>query len=246
MRELYELYLELGHEVFEEKIKKPMELYYFHNTHDSSNVICMSSLNTFDPNDMQSYKLGDATFYEDDLFCPPSFDEEIYFDDTLPPIYDYYCDDTYAIENECLEVYHDNNDSCDSYFLEFAPTITNEKDFAYVESNKFSMLVDHDKNFLCDTCIVEFIHDPVGNYYEKGTHAYRNFNNIKFPLFMLKVLKLHLFYLPMLIALCFNELFYRNIPMHRKHVRLKCVWYLLLYALFCASTLIPTRASLKS
>ena len=35
MRELYELYLELGHEVFEEKIKKPMELYYLHNTHDS-------------------------------------------------------------------------------------------------------------------------------------------------------------------------------------------------------------------
>src|SRR3954468_8157208 len=91
MRELYELYLELGHEVFEEKIKKPMELYYLHNTHDSSNVISMSSLTTFDPNDMQSYKLGDATFYEDDIFSPPSFD------DTLPPIYDDYCDDTYAI-----------------------------------------------------------------------------------------------------------------------------------------------------
>ena len=69
-RELYELYLELGHEVFEEEIKKPMELYYLHNTHDSSNVICMSSLNTFDTNDMQSYKLGDATFYEEDLFSP--------------------------------------------------------------------------------------------------------------------------------------------------------------------------------
>ena len=38
MRELYELYLELGHEVFEEKIKKPMEP-YLQNTHDSSNVI---------------------------------------------------------------------------------------------------------------------------------------------------------------------------------------------------------------
>ena len=90
------------------------------------------------------------------------------------------------------------------------------------------------------------IRDPTKNYYEKGTYAYRYFNNIKFPLFMLKVLKLHLFCLPMLIALCFNELFYCNIPMHRKHVRLKCVWYLLLDALFCSSTLIPTRASLKS
>src|SRR3954470_19986580 len=91
MRELYELYLELGHEVFEEKIKNPMELHYFHNTLVSSNVTSMSSLNTFDANDMQSDKLGDATFYEDDLFSPPSFDEEIYFDDTLPPIYDDYC-----------------------------------------------------------------------------------------------------------------------------------------------------------
>src|ERR1041385_4721435 len=163
-----------------------MEL-YLHSLHDS-NVTCMSSLNNFDVNDMQSYKLGDATFDEDDIFSPPNFDEENYFDDTLPPIYDDYCDDTYAIKNKCLQVYHDKNDSCDSYFLEFAPTITNEKDFSYVESNKFSMLVDHDKNFLRDTYIVEFIHDPTENYYEKGTHAYRYFNNINFPLFLLKVL----------------------------------------------------------
>ena len=56
--------------MFEEEIKKPMELYYFHNTHVSSNVTTISSLNTFDANDMQSHKLGDATFYEDDLFSP--------------------------------------------------------------------------------------------------------------------------------------------------------------------------------
>src|SRR4051812_31265515 len=109
MRELYELYLELGHEVFEEEIKNPMDPYYLHNTHDSSNVISMYSLNPFDANDMQSYKLWDATFYEDDISSPPSFVEEIYFDDTLPPIYDDYCDDTYAINNKCLQVYHDKN-----------------------------------------------------------------------------------------------------------------------------------------
>src|SRR4051812_15764140 len=94
-----------------------MEL-YLHTLLDS-NITSMSSLNTFDANDMQSYKLGDATFYEDDLFSPPSFDEEIYFDDTLPPIYDDYCDDTYAIE--------------------FAPTITNQKD----------LLMWRVTNFLC-------------------------------------------------------------------------------------------------
>ena len=41
-----------------------------------------------------------AWYDEDDLFSPPSFDEKIYFDDTLPPIYDDYCDDTYAIKNK--------------------------------------------------------------------------------------------------------------------------------------------------
>src|SRR4051812_6021059 len=45
---------------------------------------------------------------------------------------------------------------------------------------------------------------PLKFFYEKGTYAYRYFNNIKFPLFVLKVLKLHLFCLRMLIALCFN------------------------------------------
>ena len=38
-RELYNIYLELGHEVLEEKIKKPMELYL----HASSNIISMNS-----------------------------------------------------------------------------------------------------------------------------------------------------------------------------------------------------------
>src|SRR4051812_4699403 len=107
------------------------------------------------------------------------------------------------------------------------------------------MLVDHEKNFLCGTYIVEFFHDPTKNIYEMGTYAYRYLNNNKFPLFMFKVLKLHLFCPPLLTALCFNELFHRNIPMHRKHVRLKCVWYFLLGALFCSSTLIPPRTSLK-
>ena len=51
------------------------------------------------------------------------------------------------------------------------PTIMNEKKFAYVESNKISMLVDHEKNALCDSYIVEFIHDATENYYERGTYA---------------------------------------------------------------------------
>ena len=148
--------------LFEEKIKKPMEL-YLHTLHDC-NVTSMSSLNTFDANDMQSHKLRDAIFYEDDLFSPPSFDKQICFDDTLPPIYD----DSTILEEATIDfdkfaVYDDYFD--DTYAIKFAPVIVYEKDFAYMESNKFSMHVHHDNNALCDSYIVEFIHDATENYY---------------------------------------------------------------------------------
>ena len=85
--------------------------------------------------------------------------EEVSIDyDNKVSIYDNYGDDMYAINN------NNNHETChrdfsfqldyashDSYFVEFAPTtIPNEKNFAYVESSKVSMLVDHEKNALCD------------------------------------------------------------------------------------------------
>lgn len=79
MRDLYKLYLELGHDVFEERIKKPMELYM----HANGNVINMNALNTIVANAMENSKLGEAGFDEHDLFSPPSIEEKIYFDDTL-------------------------------------------------------------------------------------------------------------------------------------------------------------------
>src|SRR5215218_6324044 len=82
IRDLYELYLELGHDVFEEKIKKPME---FCLQNSCSNVISMNSLNTIIAKAMEEFKLGEAGC---DIFSPPSMEEKIYFDDTLPPIYD--------------------------------------------------------------------------------------------------------------------------------------------------------------
>ena len=72
----------------------------------------------------------------------------------------------YAIKN------NDNHETChldfnfqfyyashDSYSFEFAPTTIHEKKFAYVESSKIYMLVDHENNALRDSYIVEFIHD---------------------------------------------------------------------------------------
>jgi hypothetical protein len=119
-----------------------------------------------------------------------------------------------------------NQVSHDSYFVESAPTNMNEKYYAYVESSKISMLVHHENGVVCDGYIVEIIHDATENYHERGTYAYRYLNNVKFPLYALNVLKLHLFCLPMLVDSCSHNLFAHKIPMHRKWVRLKCVRYI--------------------
>ena len=86
------------------------------------------------------------------------------------------------------------------------PTIPNEKNFAYVNSRNISMLIDHEKNALCDGYIVEFILDSTENYYEGGIYACRSCNNTKFPLYVLKVLKLYLFCLPLLVDSCSYKL----------------------------------------
>src|SRR3954468_2068679 len=49
------------------------------------------------------------------------------------------------------------------------------------------------------------IHDATENYYEGGIHACRCFINIKFPPYVLKVLKLYLFCLPMLVDSCSHK-----------------------------------------
>src|SRR5215217_2555736 len=200
--ELLILFPDLRHGWFDAKIKKPMK------------HINMNALNTIVANAMENSKLGEAGFDEHDIFSPPSIEEKIYFDDTMPPIFD------------------DENNN-DSYFVEFAPTTTNKIDYAYVGSSNYFMHETHDKNALCDRYIVEFAHDATESYYERGKYGCRNFHVTKTPLYVLKFLKLHLFYLPMLVTLLFMNLFIYKIPMHRKHVRLKCVLNLPLDALFC-------------
>ena len=201
----------------------------------------MNTLNTIVANDMENSKLGEARFDDHDLFSPPSIEEKIYFDDILPPIYDDYNDsgilvppvmeDKFDYDYNMPPIFDDENNN-DSYFVEFAPTTTNKIDYAYVESNNF-MHETHDKNALCDSYIVEFAHVATESYYERGKYGCRNFHVTKTPLYMLKFLKLHWFYLPMLVTLLFMNLFINKIPMHRKHVRLKCVLNLPLDALFC-------------
>ena len=89
------------------------------------------------------------------------------------------------------------------------------------------MPVDHEKNDLGAGYIVEYIHHAFEYYYEGGTYACRSCNNIKFPLYVLKFLKLCLFYLPMLVDYCSHKLFAHKIPMNMKWVRLKCASHML-------------------
>jgi hypothetical protein len=219
-----------------------MELYL----HANSNVISMNSLNTIIANAMKKSKLGEAGFDEHVIFSPPNMEQKIYFDDTMPPIYDDYNDECDIFSPPTIEEkinyyynmppifddYGDDNNN-DSYFVEFAPTTINKNDYVYVESINSFMHVTHDKNVLCDSYIVKFIHDATESYYERGKHGFMHLNNIKFPLFMLKILKSHLFYLPMLVTMCFFDLFSFKIPMHRKWVRPKSVSYFLFDSLFC-------------
>ena len=94
------------------------------------------------------------------------------------------------------------------------------------------MLVDHEKNALCDGNIVEIIHDATENYYEGGIHACRSAIISSFPLYVLKGLKLSLFFLPILVDSSSHKLCTHKITRHRKWVRFKCVSHILHDALF--------------
>jgi len=134
-------------------------------------------------------KLGDAMFNEDDLFSPPTLNDQTFYDGCMPPIYDEnkvstyddYCDDTYVIkssDNYChnFEYHFTKHYSLNVgtiFIIQVSydtPTIVNENKIAYVESNKFSMLMDHEENALCNGYIDESIHDATSNYYERGTY----------------------------------------------------------------------------
>ena len=71
-------------QVLEEEIYKMFGTKYLNDEQDC-NVVSMNSLNIHDANNMQSHKLADVMFDEDDMFSPPSLDEKIYYHDSMPP-----------------------------------------------------------------------------------------------------------------------------------------------------------------
>ena len=87
------------------------------------------------------------------------------------------------------------------------------------------MHMDHVGNMLCDSYIVEFEYDPTYNYYERGKYGCRNFHATKLPLVMLRLPMFYSSSLHMLVFTCSDNLFAYKMPMHRKYVRLKCVFH---------------------
>jgi hypothetical protein len=83
-KELYSIFPELGREVFEVKIVKPLELY----SHANSNVICMNSLNIVIASAIERSKLGEACFDKHDIFSSLALVKKIRSDDILSPICD--------------------------------------------------------------------------------------------------------------------------------------------------------------
>ena len=59
-------------QLLEEEVNKMFGTKYLNDEHDC-NVVSMNSLNIHDANYMQSHKLGDAMFYEDDILLSPKF-----------------------------------------------------------------------------------------------------------------------------------------------------------------------------
>ena len=118
---------------------------------------------------------------------------------------------------------------CDGLHLSYHPKNRVE--------NNTRVLAGHEPHDLCDSYILHVVHDATENYFERGKFGCRNFHVTKTHLFMLKVLKLLLFHPPMLVTLCFQDLFSYNFSRHRKWVRLKCVSHLIFYALFCLNFL---------
>jgi hypothetical protein len=212
-----------------------------HSTFDIENLFGTDSKN-YEVNNCCTISTIHVPFY-DDMFDEYALHDSysIAYDDTKPLVYDGYDDEYNIFSSPTFEgkisydynmppVFDDYGDE-NNYSVDFAPTKI-AKNYVHVGSINSFMHVAHDKDVLCDS-YVSSIHDAIESYYERGKHGLMDFNNIKFPLFMLQILKLHLFCLPMLVTMCLVDLFSYKIPIHRKWFRFKCISHLLFDALSC-------------
>ena len=92
---LYNIFLENdGSENCAQLLEEEFNKMFGINDNHDCNVVSMNYMNIRDAKDMWSQKLGDAMFDEDDIFSPPSLDDFFYYDESMPPIYDDYIDES--------------------------------------------------------------------------------------------------------------------------------------------------------
>ena len=115
-----------------------------------------------------------------------------------------------------------------------------------LEECQLCMHVDHEEKILCDSYILEFAYDLACNYYERGKYCSRKFHVTKLPPVMLRLLLFLSASLHMLVFACYDNLFAYKMPMHRKYVRLRCVFHVFYDALFVFQLLSFMWASSKS
>ena len=160
---------------------------------------------------MQNPKLGDASFAMSTTCCNNhDWGDDLSYDlENLFKPHDEYdiCNNTESGIGEVMTLFDDN------------PTIFEER--------QLCMHVDHEKNILWDSYIVEFEYDPTCNCYERGKYFGRNFHVTKSPLVMLRLLLSLSSSLHMAAIGCLDNLFSYKMPMHRKYVRLRCDFHML-------------------
>jgi hypothetical protein len=94
-KEFFSLFPKFRYEVFEEKIKKPLEL----NLH-ANHVVSMNALNTVIANTIEKSKLGEAGFVKHDIFSSPALVEKVCSDVILSPLCDVPMPVTYVSDHD--------------------------------------------------------------------------------------------------------------------------------------------------
>ena len=130
------------------------------------NVVSMNSLYIHDANDMQSHKLGEAIFDEDDMFSPPTFVENIYYDESMPPIYDDYIDESGF--GEAMTLFSDESTISEEVPIDYENKVAIYDDYCddmYAIKNNdnhktchhyFNVQLDHFNQVSHDSYITEF------------------------------------------------------------------------------------------
>ena len=151
------------------------------NDEHDCNVVSMNSLNIHDANDMQSHKLGDVMFDEDDIFCPPSFDEKIYYDECMPSIYDNYIDESGF--GEVMTLFNDESTILEKIAIDYDNKIPIYDDYGddlyAIKNNDNHETFHHDFNFQShDSYFVEFSPTTI----DENKFAHQNLGNKKYHL----------------------------------------------------------------